>query len=112
MAVRSDPAQSRKRTARKNAFRRLNEVAGPEDVAATLIQYVADRLDALGVGMTRADVIDQLRQRATPEEAIHQTDELLGRCEEHLYSGNSQQHVAALVEETRKCIEQLEKELK
>jgi len=63
MAGRADPVQVRKRTAHKNALRRLNEVTGPEDIAATLIQYVADRLDVLGVGMTRADVIDRLREK-------------------------------------------------
>ncbi len=111
-AARADPAQSRKRLAYKNGLRRLNNVSGPEEVAATLIQYVADRLDVIGVGMTRTDVAEKLRQHATPEEVIRTTDQLLGRCEEHLYSGNAQQHTAALAEETRKCMDQLERELK
>jgi hypothetical protein len=110
-ALRNNPTQSRNRTARKRAMRRLNEVTGPEGVADTMIQYVADRLDAIAVGMTRADVVDKLRRAEAPDELIRQTDELLRRCEEHLYSGNPRQHTADLAREAEKCVRRLEKNL-
>jgi len=108
-ALRNDPANSRKRTARRRAMRRLGQANGPEDISAAVKGYIADHLDAVATGMTRADVVDKLRSCGVDDKLIREIDELLVRCEERLYSASQSGHGDRLAQDAKNCVSCLEK---
>ncbi|MCD4825024.1 MAG: BatD family protein [Phycisphaerae bacterium] len=108
--IRNDGGYSRRRGAHKNALRQLAQAEDADTVAATAIQYIADRLDKPAAGMTRGDAVEALRSHGASEDAIAHADDLLGKCEHLRFAGGNHNAAAELAAQTRRCLERLEKE--
>lgn len=114
--LRTDVGFARGRRARREAVARLKpaEKAELRDTAAAvcsaLSQYVADRCNVPGGGMTRAAVVESLRARGVRPEVVGQVDELLDECEAIHYGGGGNRVSGDLLHSAMGCIDRLERE--
>ena len=79
-------------------------------LAATVSGYIADRCDLPLGGLTRADALEQLRQRDTPTDLIDRVDGLLETCESLKFAAGVRVSADDLVARTTDCIHRLQRE--
>ena len=90
LRLRDDDALRRRNRAYAHARRALrgnNANASHADVASALLGYIADRCNVPSGGMTRADAVRLLGDRAAPEATVRAVDTLLGSLEQSRYGG-------------------------
>jgi hypothetical protein len=107
-------ARQRRQHALANALKRVEAARArplrelPGELAAAMAAYLADRFDAPAGRYVGAAGVDALRERNAPETLRARCLDLLARCENAVYAGGEGD--AALADETRECLMQLERE--
>ncbi|MBX3395116.1 MAG: BatD family protein [Phycisphaerae bacterium] len=109
---RLDAALARRRSARSNAFRclaRAKSDSSSEKVAHALINYIADRINLPGAGLTRVEAVDQLKTRLVESELITEADLLLEELEMIRYAGGVTKSAANAADRAQRLIDALER---
>ena len=110
-----DPRAARRRSAYRRAMAGIRSAGERTEadiaklLAATVSGYIADRCDLPSGGLTRADALEQLRQRQAPDEIIEQVDDLLEICESLKFAGMTPSAGQNLAAQATECINQLER---
>lgn len=114
--LRTDVGFARGRRARREAIARLahaDSTSARETAAAVcsaISQYVADRCNVPGGGLTRSAVVEQLGSRAVDAALIQEVNSLLEECETIHYAGSGSRMAADLRNAATQCIDRLERE--
>ena len=107
-----DVAYARRQRAYRNAMRRLSGVSArdraADDIAACLLDYMADRCDRGGGSVTRQEAADLLRQGGVSEEVLDRLDAVLESCELARYA-QMDGSGGELADSARRCLKELEK---
>jgi hypothetical protein len=114
--LRHDRGYARRRSARRNAMKRLSEArrtsgaAGVAIVAGAMSEYIADRCNLPPGALTGAEVIDHLRTGRVPAGLIEEVESLLRECETRRYGGAAPAGGESITDRAARCIRRLERE--
>ncbi len=109
--LRSDVAYARRSRAARRAHRLLADAANHGEVQRALQQYLGDRLNLPGGGITAAIIDDKLRPLGLTEESAGRLRHIFEQCDTARFAGGAGggTEVAGLVAETRNAIDELER---
>lgn len=103
---------SRLRQAGRLAKERLRHVDDPEQIASTVIGYIADRLDEPRRSMTGGEAVGRLRHKGGATDTLAQATDLFACCEEFRYGGSTPGDLETLTVRAKLCIDAIEKDLR
>ncbi len=110
-----DPARQRRRTAGTRARQRLRAAGGmpaaqrAREIEAAIAGYVADRFDQPPGSLTGRAAIELLAQRGAPAELAAQVRQIVERCEEAAYGGQTAADADELLAAAEAAIGRLER---
>lgn len=114
--LRHDRGYARRRSARRNAMKRLGEArrasggGGVAIVAGAMSEYIADRCNLPPGALTSAEVVQRLRSSRVAAALIEEVESLLEECETLRYGGAASTETASITDLAARCIRRLERE--